>query len=254
MKASVPKKTQELLRRYAAEYETADFVAGDPSRFMHQVKDCGGSAENIEATAFVASCLSFGSISQFVPKIRSLLDFARGDMDGWIRRGLFERDIDVGASGRFYRFVTFGDLSLFLRAYGDVMKKHGTLGAYVEAAGDGTGLGAVKALCAAFAESGSRHLVPADAKSACKRLCMFLRWMVRTGSPVDLGLWRFIDRRTLVMPLDTHVLSEAERLGLASAKQASMAAAVRLTAAMAEVFPDDPLKGDFALFGHGLHS
>ena len=254
MKASVPEKTKELLRRYAAEYETEDFVAGDPSRFMHQVKGLGGSPENVEATAFVASCLSFGSISQFVPKIRSLIDFAHGDMDGWIRGGRFERDIDEGRAGRFYRFVTFADLALFLRSYRRVMEGCGTLGAYVKAAGDGTGLGAVKALCAAFAKSGSRHLVPADAKSACKRLCMFLRWMVRTGSPVDLGLWDFIDRRTLVMPLDTHVLSEAVRLGLASARQASMAAAVRLTAVMAEVFPDDPLKGDFALFGHGLNA
>ena len=254
MKIAVTEKTKDLLKRYAAKYETDDFVAGDPSRFMHWVKNDGGSAENIEATAFVASCLSFGSISQFVPKIRSLLDFAHGDMDGWIRSGAFERDVKEDHSCRFYRFVTFTDLLLFLRAYRRIMQKNGTLGAYVKASCDGTGLGAVKALCAAFAESGSHHLVPADTKSACKRLCMFLRWMVRTDSPVDLGLWSFIDKRTLVMPLDTHVLDEAVRLELASARQASMAAAVRLTAAMAEVFPDDPLKGDFALFGHGLHA
>ena len=251
---AVSEKTKALLRQYADRYETEDFVAGDPSRFMHWVKNNGGSAENIEATAFVASCLSFGSISQFVPKIRSLLDFAQGDMDAWIRGGAFERDVKEISSCRFYRFVTFTDLKLFLRAYRRIMQEHGTLGAHVESSCDGTGLGAVKALCAAFATSGSHHLVPTDAKSACKRLCMFLRWMVRADSPVDLGLWRFVDRRKLVMPLDTHVLDEAVRLGLASARQASMAAALRLTATMAEVFPDDPLKGDFALFGHGLHA
>ena len=77
--------------------------------------------------------------------------------------------------------------------------------------------------------------------------------MVRSGSPVDLGLWSdFIDRRTLIMPLDTHVLQEAAALGLISPGQSSMRTAIRLTAAMAEVFPDDPLKGDFALFGHGV--
>ena len=254
MKMAVSEKTKALLRQYAEKYETDDFVAGDPSRFMHWVKNNGGSAKNIEATAFVASCLSFGSISQFVPKIRSLLDFAHGDMDCWIRSGAFERDVKEDCTCRFYRFVTFTDLKLFLRAYRRIMHEHGTLGAYVESSSDGTGIGAVKSLCAAFATSGSHHLVPTDAKSACKRLCMFLRWMVRADSPVDLGLWRFIDKTTLVMPLDTHVLDEAVRLGLASARQASMSAAVRLTAAMAEVFPDDPLRGDFALFGHGLHT
>ena len=76
--------------------------------------------------------------------------------------------------------------------------------------------------------------------------------MVRGGSPVDLGLWEdFIDRRTLVMPLDTHVIAQSVKFGLADGKCASMAAAVRLTRKAAEIFPDDPLKADFALFGAG---
>ena len=83
---------------------------------------------------------------------------------------------------------------------------------------------------------------------------MFLRWMVRSGSPVDLGLWSdFIDRRTLIIPMDTHVVQEANALGLLNGKCASMSAARRLTARLAQVFPDDPMKGDFALFGYGVN-
>ena len=81
---------------------------------------------------------------------------------------------------------------------------------------------------------------------------MFLRWMVRDGSPVDLGLWTFIDKRTLIMPLDTHVLQEAARLKLISGKTASMRTAAQLTETLRQAFPDDPLKGDFALFGDGI--
>lgn len=82
---------------------------------------------------------------------------------------------------------------------------------------------------------------------------MFLRWMVRDGSPVDLGLWSdFMDRRTLIMPLDTHVVQESLRMGLLKSRTASMGTARRLTDAMLEIFPDDPLKGDFALFGLGV--
>jgi uncharacterized protein (TIGR02757 family) len=246
------KETAELLRRYAAEYETADFVSRDPSRFMHR-SDCKGGDAGREAAAFVASTLSFGSISQFVPKIARLYGLAGGDLDSWIRTGAFRRDAPSGPDRCFYRFATCANVKAFLEAYRRIMLEHGTLGGCVKANGDGTGLGAVKAICAAFAGSGCGCLVPADAKSACKRICMFLRWMVRTGSPVDLGLWAgFIDRRTLIIPLDTHVLHEAARLGLATGRQSSMSAARRLTAALAEVFPDDPLKGDFALFGHGL--
>ena len=84
---------------------------------------------------------------------------------------------------------------------------------------------------------------------------MFLRWMVRDNSPVDIGLWSdFIDRRTLVMPLDTHVVQQSMRLGLLESAAASMSAARRLTVTLAEVFPDDPLKGDFALFGYGVNT
>ena len=95
--------------------------------------------------------------------------------------------------------------------------------------------------------------MPKDATSACKRVCMFMRWMVRDNSPVDLGLWStFVDKRTLIMPMDTHVVSEAMKLNLLTSRCASMSAAQRLTDAMREVFPDDPLKGDFALFGYGV--
>ena len=82
-----------------------------------------------------------------------------------------------------------------------------------------------------------------------------LRWMVRDCSPVDLGLWGdFIDKRTLIMPLDTHVLQQSVKLGLLSCGTASMSAARRLTEALSEVFPDDPLRGDFALFGYGVEN
>ena len=83
---------------------------------------------------------------------------------------------------------------------------------------------------------------------------MFLRWMVRDNSPVDLGLWSdFIDKRTLIIPLDTHVLQEANTLGLLNGKTASMTVAKKLTAKLSLIFPDDPLKGDFALFGYGVN-
>ena len=72
---------------------------------------------------------------------------------------------------------------------------------------------------------------------------------------VDLDLWAdYINRRTLIMPLDTHVLTQACRLQLLTSKTASMSAAIKLTQSLAEVFPDDPLRGDFALFGYGVNN
>ena len=240
---------RRLLVRYADKYETPQFLEGDPSWFMHQVS----GAANQEATAFVASCLSFGSRSQFIPKIQWLLDRAGGDMDRWIRSGAFEKDVPPDASRCFYRFFTFETMNSFLRAYRRLMGEHGTLGGFVRNEAGGDGVRAVEAICRYFTACGLSVVVPKDAHSACKRVCMFLRWMVRSGSPVDIGLWSdFIDRRTLVMPLDTHVVQEACRLGLLKSRCASMCAARRLTVSLAEAFPDDPCRGDFALFGYGV--
>ena len=240
---------KRLLVRLADEYETASFIDGDPSQFMHRVE---GDA-NREATAFVASSLSFGARSQFLPKVQWLIDRADGDIDRWIRSGAFEKDVPPDGSRCFYRFFTFETMNAFLRAYRDLMKSFGTLGGYVRAECGGDALKAVQAICGYFSSRGLSVVVPKDAKSACKRVCMFLRWMVRDGSPVDIGLWSgFIDKSTLVIPLDTHVVQEACRLGLLASPCASMCAAKRLTAALAEAFPGDPCRGDFALFGYGV--
>ena len=249
----VTAKTKELLWQRAKWYEnTEHFPRPDPSELLKV-----SGKRNQEATAFVAACLSFGKVKQFMSKIKQLIEWAKdsGCMDPWIRscafERAFERKISADACGCFYRFVTYYNLCAFLWTYQQIMDYHQTLGAYVKRNGGGTGLGAVKAICTAFAGSNVGYLVPANASSACKRICLFLRWMVREP-PVDLGLWKdFIRRESLIMPLDAHVLQQARELKLLATEPATMATARKLTAIMSEVFPGDPLRGDFALFGQG---
>ena len=242
--------TQELLRRYAEQYETAAFLDGDPSYWMHQVT----GVENQEAMAFVASCLSYGSRKQFMPKIGQLLYWADGDVYAWLRDGAFAEHFSEDDTRCFYRLYNNGCMHNFLSACRQLLLTYGSIGNYMRSCAS-DGFGAVQALCSYFASKGVSVVVPKDTQSACKRVCMFLRWMVRSGSPVDLGLWAdFIDRRTLIMPLDTHVVSQSVRLGLLPCSSASMSAARRLTAVLATVFPDDPLLGDFALFGYGVNN
>ena len=238
---------KQYIQSLAAKYETADFLAADPSQFMHRVK---GEA-NQEAMAFIASCLSYGARKQFFPKIQYIMDAAHGEVDNWVRSGAWQGDIP-DSTQCYYRLYTSHDMHSLLNAYALMLQEHGSMKAYV-ARNATTGIEAVEALCRFFAAHGADKVVPKNTMSACKRVCMFLRWMVRSESPVDLGLWAdIIDRRTLIMPLDTHVVQEAIKLNLLQNRTASMAAARRLTAAMSVIFPDDPLKGDFALFGIGV--
>ena len=95
--------------------------------------------------------------------------------------------------------------------------------------------------------------VPQKGASANKRTNMFLRWMVRTGSPVDAGLWTWFSPADLLIPLDTHVLRQAKKFGLISERSAATEKTAReLTDALKRIWPDDPCRGDFALFGTGV--
>ncbi len=241
-------QTNQLLAEYAAKYETESFLDGDPSWFMHQVE----GQFNQETLAFVASCLSYGSRKQFFPKIQYVLDCSSGEVFDWVKSGAFAKDIP-DSDECYYRLYTYHAMHSLLTALRSMLCEYGSLGNYV-CTNAHDGLSAVAAICGFFRKHGVEGVVPKDTSSACKRVCMFLRWMVRDNSPVDLGLWSgAIDKRTLIMPLDTHVVQESVRLGLLSGKSASMSAARRLTARMLDVFPDDPLKGDFALFGYGVN-
>ncbi|MCR4994646.1 MAG: TIGR02757 family protein [Bacteroidales bacterium] len=240
--------TREKLIRYAGQYETADFLVGDPSWFMHQVD----GRENQEAMAFITSCLSYGSRQQFMKKVQLILDQTDGRVDEWLREGLFRRSFRSDDKRCFYRLYTHAMMHHFFCAYQDLLHREGTLGQYVRQQSTDA-LSAIAAITRYFGQIEGSMLIPKDTQSACKRVCMFLRWMVRSHSPVDLGLWSdFLDRRTLIMPLDTHVLQQSVALGLLNSKTATMSTARRLTAQLAEIFPDDPLKADFALFGYGI--
>ncbi len=243
------------LKTLAKRYETREFLDGDPSWFMHQVE----GVANKELLAFIASSLSYGSRKQFLPKIQYILDCSEGDVEGWLTSGQFRKDIPDD-EGCYYRLYTNHTMRQFLEALTTMVKEYGTMKAYVKdtllntpSHPDRSATAAIRAITDWFASHGSKGVIPKDCTSSCKRICMFLRWMVRDHSPVDLGIWTdIIDKRTLIMPLDTHVMQEANRLGLISTKTTSMSTAIRLTEKLREIFPDDPLKGDFALFGVGV--
>lgn len=237
----------ELLKELAKRYEAASFLNGDPSWFMHQVE----GKKNQETFAFIASCLSYGSRKQFFPKIQYILDCSGGNVHEWVKSGDFERDVP-DTEDCYYRLYTYSLMNHFLKAYRELILEYGSLGEYLCNNYVIDAFDAIEMITSYFASRGIEVIVPKDTKSSCKRICMFLRWMVRDNSPVDLGLWTFIDKRTLIMPMDTHVLQEACSMGFLNSRSASMAAARKLTAKMAEIFPDDPLKGDFALFGYGV--
>ncbi len=242
-------ETRQLLRSLADKYETPDFLDGDPSWFMHQVR----GDENREVMAFVASVFSYGRRDQFMPKVRLLLDSSGGYPCRWVLDGAYEHDIP--ADDRcFYRLYSNRMVRHMLAATRELLVAHGSLGGFARASAPRhTAIEALTALADHYRAHGIKGMVPSPRTSVAKRPCMFMRWMVRPCSPVDLGLWAdFIDRGTLFVPLDTHVMQEAAKLGLIYGRTASWRTVERLTEALGEAFPGDPVRGDYALFGYGV--
>lgn len=252
---------QKHLQKLAEKYERIDFIDGDPSWFMHQVDD----DLDKEILAFIASSLSYGSRAQFLKKINYLFDHAlrtdgknssdenRGFMSRWLLSGRFNEAVPLDGKC-FYRLYTNEMMNMFLRTTRDIVAEYGSLKECVaQQQINHTCLEAVQIITKEYRERGSKGIIPQDASSSCKRVCMFLRWMVRKDSPVDIGLWSdIIDQRSLIIPMDTHVVQEAMKLELITSRTTSMSNALRLSRKLAEIFPDDPLKGDFALFGYGV--
>lgn len=228
------------LIEWANKYEVKDFIASDPVQFPR--KHIGKRAE---ISGFITAWLSFGNRKAIINAAGwSDMDFA-GDPYCWVMTKQY--NFYYNNQRKFYRFLSYDDLyrlgERLNRLYNDFERMEDM----IVSQPDKTPL---QALSDYF--KGINGVPDFDKGSACKRLCMFLRWMVRTGSPVDMGIWHKVSPNSLIMPLDTHVHRMALELGLTSRKQADMKTAVEITNAMREIFPNDPARGDFALFGYGI--
>lgn len=243
----------ENLKRWAEQYETAEFVKNDPVQIPRRYD----SRVNIEISAFVTAWIAWGNRKQIIKKA----DF----IDREIFHGApYHYIVGTDTQGAapewrqykdspesFYRTFTFADFhDLCARLY-DVYTSAESMEAAIKKTHETNGETALSTLQSLF---GSVNGIPDfETQSACKRLCLFLRWMCRKGSPVDFGLWDVCEPRNLIIPLDTHVHKQAIRLGLTTRRTPDLRTAIEITDRFAEIFPDDPTKGDFALFGYGVN-
>lgn len=242
------------LKRWAEQYETAEFIQSDPVQFPHRYD----SRVNIEISAFVTAWIAWGNRKQIIKKA----DF----IDREIFKGApYHYIVGTDTQGaapewkqykddktNFYRTFTYADFhDLCARLY-DVYTTAESMEAAIKKTHETNGETALSTLQSLF---GSVNGIPDfETQSACKRLCLFLRWMCRKDSPVDFGLWDVCEPRNLIIPLDTHVHKQALRLGLVKRRTSDLRTAIEITDRFAEIFPDDPAKGDFALFGYGVNA
>lgn len=261
------KNNSDNLLALADKYEVISFTEEDPSQFLRWYTSA--QVPDIEAASFIAAMLAFGSRKQFIPKIRHILqtaDNSSGSITLWLKSAAYKKDFPTGQQ-KFYRFYSYDDFHVFFGELADILNKANSLGEFLRLKFEQKMKDAVSSNQDSPLPSSSRDIimnifaqafpksaiVPKGKNSANKRIHMFLRWMVRRNSPVDLGLWTWFNPADLLIPLDVHVMQEAVNLGfLPENSTASRKTAILLTEKLARIFPGDPCRADFALFGLGV--
>jgi uncharacterized protein (TIGR02757 family) len=246
-------------------YESFDHpdAATDPVNLVRPYD----SDDDREIVAFCAAGLAFGRVASVLQSISALLEVMGTRPAGFVRS--FE---PAEHRERFrplvHRWTRGADLMALLWVLRSLLEEFGTLEAAFIAGDDGASpdIGpALDVFCARALRTDLRPAygrVPArpgvcyffprpSAGSACKRLNLFLRWMVRRDR-VDFGVWRRVSPARLVVPLDTHVIRLGRCLGLTRYRSPGWKMAADITASLRAVDPDDPVKYDFSLCHVGM--
>lgn len=224
------------LQGWAKQYHKREFIQNDPVQFPHRYIH----KQDIEISGLLTAVLSFGSRPQILKKAHELDCLMQGKPYQYVLSKQWEHDFPTERKESFYRMVSYAAFRTYFEKLHTAYTCHDDLEEALQTY-SGTPM---ERLCTFLGVS---------AQSPQKKLNMFLRWMIRPKGEVDFGLWTTFDPRALIIPLDTHVCQVACELGLIEKPTFSLNNARRITAALAEIFPDDPCLGDFALFGYGVN-
>jgi uncharacterized protein (TIGR02757 family) len=237
------------------EYNKPAFIHNDPVSVPHRFK----KRQDIEITGLWTAVLSWGQRITIINKSLQLFSLMDNSPFDFIANHS-EKDLLRLLKFRHRTFNTT-DTLYFIHFFQSWYSKHDSLeGLFCPDKNDATiesGLNRFHRQFFSLPEAPSRthkHIPSPAMGSACKRLNMFLRWMVRKDDAgIDFGIWNRISASQLICPCDIHVERVARKLGLITRKKADWKTAVELTANLRKLDPADPVKYDYALFGLGIN-
>ncbi|MEI9944213.1 MAG: TIGR02757 family protein [Chitinophagaceae bacterium] len=246
------KNLKEFLDKKVDEYNQPSFIKSDPVSIPHLFT----SKQDIEIAGFFAAIFSWGNRTTIIQKSKELMLLM--DMQP------YKFCLDATETGLKklleFKHRTFNttDLLYFIEFFKHHYKKHKSLETAFTMHGS-----SIEEMLTGFhyyffsledaPNRTKKHISSPEKNSSCKRLNMFLRWMVRKDNKgVDFGIWKNISPADLICPIDVHVARVARRFGLLKRKQTDWTAALELTDQLRKFDTSDPVKYDFALFTLGI--
>ena len=257
MKSSVKKSFEELkdfLDEKVDQFNKPGFIELDPISIPHQFT----KKQDIEIAGLIAAVLAWGQRVTIINKSNDFLN----RMDNTPHDFLLNHKPKDLKQFHQYKHRTFNetDALYFIEFLSQFYRKHDSLedAFSMNDADDHVGDGLINFHhlffgLEDFPSRTKKHIPTPERKSACKRINMYLRWMVRQDkNGVDFGVWKKIKPSQLICPVDLHVERVARKLKLIKRKQMDWETALELTANLKKLDPIDPVKYDFALFGLGV--
>ena len=243
-------KIKSILDEYSSKINVHEFIESDPVLFPHKYT----LRQDVEIAAILSAINAWGRRDMILRDIGRILDIAGASPYDFV----MSADLNsLSGDESLHRTFKVADLAYVCRGLREIYSQHSSAEFCFTGRDMFDGIKvfreAIVAANASVASSrrSSKHLSDPEAGSACKRLNLFLRWMVRNDGIVDLGIWRTISPAQLYIPLDVHVGRVARSLGLISRASNDRKTVVELTAALRKMNPDDPVSYDFGLFGIG---
>jgi uncharacterized protein (TIGR02757 family) len=251
--------TKSYLDKLVATFETPDFIGSDPVQFPHRYT----KKQDIEVSGLISSAFAYGQRRKIIENLECIHKTLNKSPHEFVINFDLDRDARF-FSGFCYRFTGEADILYLIDSLSQVLKKYDSLedaflqGFSLEDKNVKSGLVNFVNLLRSYLPCGVpcskafSHLVPSPENgSACKRLNLFLKWMVRKA-PVDLGIWNRVPSDKLIIPLDVHVARLSMLWGLTDRKSDDWRKAEEITEKLKQFDPDDPVKYDFAIFGAGV--
>ncbi|HCE44108.1 MAG TPA: TIGR02757 family protein [Lentisphaeria bacterium] len=247
------KFTVKHLEILYSKFNRREFVHPDPLEFLYGYD----RPADREIAGLIASSLAYGKVNQILKSVTKVLDrMGASPHDFLMNSG--KDELLSGYKAFKHRFTTGEELSLLLLSAKSAIRKYGSLeNCFMAGYSDSDpdlipAMGNFVKIMGAGFKNGETYLLPCPSRgSACKRLNLYMRWMVRKDD-VDPGGWDDVPKSKLIVPVDVHMWNICSRAGFTERKQANLKSAVEITAKFAELNPDDPVKYDFCLTRFGI--
>lgn len=227
-------RTKETLIEWAEEYNDPKYFQEDPiifpTQFARKYEVGEASVADVEIAALLSAHLAWGRRAMIVRDCGRMFDEMDWKPYDYVMNGQYRNE-----NVSLHRTIKWSEFAAICTRLKGIYEKSGSIECLTDA----------QIRTNIFGQK-------EDRRAPNKKISMMRRWLIRDDGKVDLGVWKCSDKKELILPLDVHVYDQATALGLTGRRQKDIITAREITDAFREIWPEDPCKGDFALFGYGV--